>query len=436
MEFIRSSIFSMTSRILTLVTGFGTFFLLVRIYNQTDFGIWALFLTISTIVEMARNGLVRSSLIRFFNSDREELKPLIFGISCWLNLLYTLSSFLLLLAISPLVAIKLDYPDFISVVLNYGLSTFLLIPLTQLQFYQHAHLDFKSVLISTFVRQFTFFSSVLILYFYNFHISVSSLILIQGAGIFAATLTALYLSRNKLKVQWRLDIEWLKKQFKFGKFVLGTNISSLIFKGLDQLMLSFMISPQAGAIYSVAIRVTNLIEYPATSVSEVAFPSAIRKVALGGIVEIPKIYNQSVGLILCIITPLIIATFFLSDMLVPLIAGSAYAYSAHVLKLTMIFGFITPFNRQFGMVLDAMDMPQLNFKILLLAVGINLVSNYVFIAHFGIIGAAYGTLTSYIVVFIINQFVLSRIIDLNPVHSFVYAFKFSRSGFLYFINKF
>ena len=435
MGFKRSIFFSIAGRFSTLVTGFGSFLILVRMYDQRDFGVWALFLTISTIIEMARNGLVRTSFIRFYSGGSDEEKGAVFGNSWWLSFAFTVVSFIVMLIASPFVSAHLDYPDFFWIFLCYGVSSFLLVPLSQLQFFQQAHMDFQSVMISTLVRQLTFLITIFLLFVLDIHVKLSTLVLIQGGGIGLAAIPAYMMTRQKIELDFTLRREWLKKQFDFGKYVLGTNVSSLVFKGIDQTMLAFMLSPQASAIYSVAIRVANLIEYPATSIAEVVYPRSIKKLSEHGASYISEIYNEALGLCLAVVAPLILATILLSDFIVPIIAGPEYAYSSYVLKLTMIFGFITPFNRQFGVALDALGKPQMNFRILLMAVVVNLASNYVFISTFGLIGAAYGTLTSYLVVFTVNHTVFSKSLGLSPIPSFSYAINYYRLGWDYCINR-
>lgn len=425
----------MAARFLTLLTGFGSFLVLVRMYDQHDFGVWALFLTLSTIMEMARNGLVRASFIRFYAAGEPDSRAAVFGNSWWLSFWFSLFSYGILLALSPFISAHLDYPDFTWIFISYGLSNFLLIPLTQIQFYQQANMDFRSVMLSTFVRQFFFLATILLLLGYDIHVKLSTLVLLQGIGIGLAAGVAFLLTRGKMDIDLRFRKDSLARLFHFGKYVLGTNISSMVFKGIDQMMLTFMISPQASAIYSVAIRVSNLIEYPATSISEVVYPRGIKKLKEHGDGYISEVYSEALGLSLAVIVPLILATIVMSDFIIPIIAGPEYAYSSDVLKLTMLFGFVTPFNRQFGMALDAIGKPHVNFRILLMAVVVNFISNYAFIQAFGLIGAAYGTLVAYLVVFSVNHILFSGPLGLSSLPAFHYALKYYQLGWSHFIYR-
>ena len=59
---------------------------------------------------------------------------------------------------------------------------------------------------------------------------------------------------------------------------------------------------------------------------------------------------------------------------------------------------------------------------------INIISNYIFITNFGIIGAAYGTLTSYTLTFLAQQYVLYKMLDIKAYRAILYIPDFYRQG--------
>ena len=66
-----------------------------------------------------------------------------------------------------------------------------------------------------------------------------------------------------------------------------------------------------------------------------------------------------------------------------------------------------------AMLLDAPGRPKLNFYLLLLMGVLNILFNYFLLLRYGAIGSAYGTLISYIIIFILNQWILHRIFGIN-----------------------
>lgn len=83
-----------------------------------------------------------------------------------------------------------------------------------------------------------------------------------------------------------------------------------------------------------------------------------------------------------------------------------------------------PFSRQMGVILDSIGKTKLNF-LLVLASGIsNIVTNYFFIAQWGIIGAAFATLSTYLFFFAISQYTLRKLLNVNLVNVWTYTWQF------------
>jgi Na+-driven multidrug efflux pump len=90
---------------------------------------------------------------------------------------------------------------------------------------------------------------------------------------------------------------------------------------------------------------------------------------------------------------------------------------------------MTPFNRQFGMAMDSSGRPHLNFALLLFALIVNIISNVVFIHFLGVIGAAYGTLVSYVIISVAGHFMLKRIFDVSMINVFSFMLMYYRNAF-------
>lgn len=56
----------------------------------------------------------------------------------------------------------------------------------------------------------------------------------------------------------KIDREWMKTLFRFGKFVLGTNLATMAYKSVDKMLLGILLNPVAVASYELAIRISNL----------------------------------------------------------------------------------------------------------------------------------------------------------------------------------
>ena len=74
--------------------------------------------------------------------------------------------------------------------------------------------------------------------------------------------------------------------------------------------------------------------------------------------------------------------------------------------------------------MDSIGRAKLNFIIISFFISLTLVLNYFMILHFGIMGCIYGTLISDIIVFAVRQVLLYKILNVNPLSPFIYAWRF------------
>jgi O-antigen/teichoic acid export membrane protein len=126
--------------------------------------------------------------------------------------------------------------------------------------------------------------------------------------------------------------------------------------------------------------------------------------------------------------PVIIPLYIFSDFVIAIIFGPQYMEASAILRVTIFFSMIIPFNRQFGTVMDALKRPKINFYLLVVMAVINIVFNYFFLLEYGTIGAAYATLLSYIIIFILNQLILYRSYGINTYKVFPAVIDWYRTG--------
>lgn len=401
-------------RLSVLVFGFGSFYFLIRHLVKEEFGTWALFLTITTIIEMSRNGLVQNALIKFMHVQGEGENHNLISATWLINAIYTIVIYLLLLLGSGYLASIFRAEELQDMFIWYGITLFLLIPFSQLNYIQQGRFSFSGMFWSTLLRQGVFFVCVVIIYINNISISLTDLVLLQ-AGCTAMGLVCAYLCARKFlgPLRFSLHRPSLARVFHFGKFVMATNVASLLFKSVDQFFVGLMLNPGAVAIYNSAIRLSNLIEYPATSVSEIVYPQSAYRYEREGESATRHLYEKSVGLTLAFTIPIVVLAILFAKEIILLIAGPDYLDAVPILRITMLFGFFTPFNRQFGTAMDSTGRPHLNFYILLLSLFVNIVANYLLITRYGLIGAAYGTLAAYCIIFCATQITMTKIFHID-----------------------
>ena len=377
-------------------------------------GAWSLFLSIATILETGKGGLIKNALIKFINSSENKDHAKIETASIIINVLVTLISAVAIVAFATTLGTYWNIKELDSMLYWYVGTLVLLIPFSHFEYMQQAHHRFSGILSSYLVRQGVLFVliGVTILLPKNEHY-LRNLVIFQTLGVAAGALVGYRYARQFMAKQWAYSKEWLGTLWGYGKFVFATSLSSLIFRSTDQIMVASYISTAAVALYNVSIRVTNLMDIPSTVASEVMFPKSVKISSENDDGRTKYMYEKSVGIILAFMLPVSLFIMVFPGEVIRLIAGEKYLDATELLQITIIYSLFLPFLKQFGTTMDATGRPNVNFLLIFFLAILNIVSNYVFILYFGLLGAAYGTLFTYVVSFVANQMILRRIFNVS-----------------------
>ncbi len=409
-----------------MLFGFGGAVMLYRaIPSQGEFGVWVLFLSIISIIEVGRIGLLQNALVKFLSVEKGEEAGRITTASFVLNGMLTLLIVLVSLALSPIAAEIFEASQLSQLFKIYCLTTVALIPFYQFNYVQQANLDFKGIFWSNFVKGGVLFSFILYLFVEKKPVYLADLALVQVAAALLSSTVSWWFARKYARFSQEIDWAWVGKLFAYGKFVFGTNISTQLYKTVDKLLLGSL--PGGGtaavAIYDAAIRITNLTDVPTASMASMLFPQSSRRVQEGS-EAVKQLYEKAVGAILAFMVPCIIMVMLTADWLIYLTAGTAYAEAADILRITIMFGLFLPYAVQFGTVLDSIGKPKMNFIYTLFSLLLTGLLNLLLIPKMGAMGAAFGTLLAYAITFIFMQIYLHKILKINPWSPFVYMVHF------------
>ena len=422
---LTSGLFSLFEKGSVFVFGFIGTVLLIRALDIAEFGIWALFLATTSLFEVAIIGLVQNALVKHLTTAQgDEDYGKINTASLFLNFLFTTFAALILFfageAIAGLISQVVEDSQLAKMFHLFIFTLFLIIPFYQFNNIQQANLNFKGIFWSNFVRKGSFFIGVVLLFFGVLKLEVITLVYLQMVGAVLGSVVAWIFAKPYIKFSRKIDTEWVATLFHYGKYVFGTNLSTMLYKNIDRLMLGSLLSEVAVAIYDLAIRITNLIDVPAVSVASVVFPQGAKQAKDKGIEAIQVLYEKSVAAILCLILPFILFILLFPEVVIMIIGGEKYLDTVPILRMTILFGLFLPFAIQFGTVLDSIGRPKINFYFTLAGMILNVVLNYLFITKFGVVGAALGTLSTYGITFVLQQVILYRLFRVKAYRVFTY----------------
>ncbi len=434
---LKSGFFTLSEKAASLLFGFGGFILLVRVLpDKETYGAWVLFLSIVSVIEVGRIGLLQNALVKFLSVGSGDEVGRITTASFVLNGLLTAFIVLVCLGLSPLAAKLFETTELANLLKIYCFTTVALIPFYQCNYIQQANLDFKGIFWSNVVKGGILFFFILYLFIEKIEVHLSALAYAQVLAAVVSSVVSWMFARRYAQFSKRIDWDWVRRLFAYGKFVFGTNISTQLYKTVDKLLLGSL--PGGGkaavAVYDAAIRISNLTDVPTASMASMLFPQSSRRMQEGN-EAVKQLYEKAVGAIMAFMLPCIAMVLLFADWLIFLTAGQEYAEASNLLRITILFGLFLPYAVQFGTVLDSTGKPQVNLAYTLFSLVLTGLLNLLLIPRMGAMGAALGTLTAYAITFVLMQLYLHKTLKVNPLNAFRYMVEFYIKLYYFVLQK-
>lgn len=410
---LKSGSYTFMTKVFVTLFAFINFYILIRVLSKEDFGAWVLFISVASLMELIKHGFVRNPLIRYLAMSPHEESSRIQTASMLLNIVVGGLEVIVLFFCSIYLSEFWDAPQLKMLFLIYMITTSLLVPINHFDVVQQARMNFKGTFASTFVRHCGLFLFITMVFLTGHRIRLEYVALAQMTSILLSGFVSWYFARRYLSFSRHVDWTWFRELRSYGFFTFGTNVSSMINKSIDSWMLGKLISPAAVTIFNPAIRISNLVEVPTETLTSIMFPKLAERIAREGPQSARYLYEKAVGTITAFMLPIVIFFIVFAAPVVRFIAGPGFSETVPILQITMLYGLIIPFNRFMGITLDAMGKAKTNFHFVMRNALLNIVSNFFYIRYFGIIGAAYGTMTSYLVVTFFNQLYINRFLKVR-----------------------
>lgn len=420
--YVKSGLFSFFEKGSVFVFGFLGFALLARLLTKENWGTWVLFMAVAATFEIGILGLIQNGLVKYLSKAKESDYGKIILASGTLYLIVTILSAIFIFFAAPVLGEFWQAEKLTQLFQMFAVLLFALMPFSFFNFLQQANLNFEGIFWSNFVRKGLFFCFVLYSFIIQVPPELDILVWVQVISAIVAGITSYRFGKKYFRIEdFKIDWSWVQELFRYGKFTFGTNLSTMLYKSIDKFMLGRFINPVAVGLYDAAIKITNLVDVPAVSVASVVFPqSAIQ--ADEDTAAVKALYEKSVGVTLAVILPFITVVMLVPELILWITTGEKYLEAAPILRLTVLYGLFLPFAIQFGTILDSIGKPKINFAFTLIGMALNVLLNYIFIKvlDMGIYGAAYGTLLTYFLTFLMYQTVLNRMFKVNALNAFSY----------------
>lgn len=400
---------SLAGNIIMSGLGLVTMTLIYRSLSISQTGAWVFFLSNLLFVDTIRSGLLTTAFIKFYAGSTPERSAQVAGSAWFIGLVITGGLALLSLATYP----------FLNYVKDDGLRLFF-------QFSGLYYVVSLPWFLSTcMVQGEQKFDRLLYIRLCNqgSYIIFIIALLVTGKGsiqnVLAAYLTSSTLTSILVLIKGWSGISNLKQRtragileiYHFGKFSVGTALSSNMFSFSDNQIINYMLGAPALAIYNLGQTLMQLVEIPLRSFAATGMPELSAAYNQGNRELVIHTMKRYAGMLAVILIPIVFIGCALADVPIYLIGGGKYlgTEAANVFRLFLTFAIIFPPDRFFALTLDVIHQPKINFYKVLVMLGVNIATDFLGIYLTGnVYGIAFATVFPILTGTIIGYWALNR----------------------------
>jgi O-antigen/teichoic acid export membrane protein len=395
--------------------------LLTRLLPKEEFGLWAFFLSVYTLFDMVRSGLLNNAAIKFYTAEtpKEELVQ-IEKSTMQLGLIISF-----LAALFPILyfAFGMDESQPKLQPLANGVivvSVVSIIPTAAMWFLQ-AKQNFKKILAIRMTVQSSFFLIVASGYFWG--IDLKGVFYAYTISYVLAALVAMNMRVLNWKGVFSSMGTYSKRILSFGGYSMGTLLGSNLLRNSDTYIIMAMRNAVSVATYSVPNRIMTLLDIPIQAFSAADYPRMVGLVKNGTSEDIQKQFNKGLGFALLVVWPACMVVFLAAKWLVILIAGGQYENSYLILRIFAIYAALLPLDRYSGLMLDALGRPQRNLRKVIFMLVANVALDILVLSlGYGLEAVAGVSLATYSIGIILGYSAIKDVVRLQIISSLKSAF--------------
>lgn len=418
---VRSKSFlSMFGNVLFAGMAFVAFALLARTYSPADFGRYMIFVVGGTFVEMFRFGLTRTSIVKCLASASADRHSSLEGAGYAIGLVATFAINALLWLALWLIP-NVESSSFYYFLMWYPWLSLANLPMNNAINLVLARERFDRLLVIRFLPSSLFLAFVIANIFFLKR-GIEDAIVVQIVSQLAASLLCVTKGWDSIRSILSTTKDALRELLNFGKFSMGTLISTSLLKSADTFILGLIpiLGVDAVALYSIPLKLTELLEIPLRSFAQTIYPRMAKAASLDAPQQVGGILTDYTGMLLLLFAPMLIFCEVFAYPLVLMFGGAQYVAAVPIFRLYILYGIFLPVDRLTGVALDAIGKPKVNlYKVLIMAT-INIVGDIIAITVFhSLMAVAAVTVINTFIGAYIGYIVLRRHIAINVNHLFI-----------------
>lgn len=373
---------SLASNAIMPVLGMAILSLMARYLSKPDFGDYIFFLILFTLADTFRTGFLQTSLIKFYAGTSSERAANIAG-SAW----YIGFTIVFTFAVCNLLVYLFYFgnnPNMLIILKWFSAILLCTLPSAIAMWTLQAEERFDRLFMLQLINQGGFFTSVLVLVLFHY-VSFQHVIWCYLINNIITSTTTIAIGWSKVKTISSKSWASVKQLAHFGKFSVGTSISSYLLRSSDTFIIKMMFPSELLAVYYIPQRLMEIFEIPLRAFIATALPVMSAAVHRDDKKHVSYIMKKYAGMLTIALIPVAIVSFITADLIIGLLFGGKYLHSdaGNIFRIFMCFVMLLPIDRFFGITLDIINKPHLNMIKVFIMLTVNVTGDFlgIFIFH-------------------------------------------------------
>ncbi len=400
--------------------------ILYRSLTPNEIGSWVFFQSVFVLLDTFRTGFLQTAVIRFYAGTEPDRAKNVLGSVWYLGLMITVVLLVLNLVLYFLMQF-LNIHVFDPTLHWFGVTFVFTLPWVIAAWIQQADQRFDRLLWLRLTNQGLFLVIIVVLIALG-KVSLFAVFVINVLVGLVCSIITLLAGWSKLNTFFHYTKETVASIFHYGKYTVGTTISTNLLRSSDSFIIMFVLGPAgpaALALYSIPMRLMEIIEIPLRSFLATGMPAMSEAFNQNRKEDVAYIMQKYAGMLTLCLIPVSLVAIALADVAVGLLGGSQYVGTASVTvyRIFMSFAMFYPIDRFIGVTLDIIHQPRINFYKVLVMLATNIVFDFIGVYYGNVSGVALATLFTFLSGVFFGYYWLRKYLDFSILGIFQVGYK-------------
>ena len=260
--------------------------------------------------------------------------------------------------------------------------------------------EMKKYGIATIIQSLLMILITILLIYYGYGVAGAIIgIVLSSAG---SCLFLLWFSKDYFKIRFSGYFTEAEKVLRFGWKIVAINGINQINYQTDTILIGYFLTMEDIGYYGVAIGLSKFFWLVPQAIQMISYPATSEYWTNNNNAALQMVVNKSMKYTAYILIPIGLGIGFFADDIVILIFGKGFLYAIPPLQILIVGSVFFGIFISIGSVLTGVGRPDLSLKINSVGAIINIILNLSLIPFFGISGAAFATVTSYIIIIFLS----------------------------------